>query len=333
MTAEWADQPKPALDNQGIPGKTLGAQREALGWTVEQVADQLKLAVRQVIALEEGDYANLPGPAVVRGFVRAYAKILKLDPAPLVAQIALDTPVADATGATVRRDHKPTSFSQSRYPSNGKRKSKLPMLMGLVAVVAIAGAGVAAWQMKLIPASLMGGAPGTVPAASTDADASMLPAPVDASVANLPATVDGAAVPTDPSKAALPPVISNPVPLISVPPPVQPADGSAPVTAAVPAATPAVAAVPPAAVPPAGAVSTGALVITVRQDSWVEVRPASGKALFSRLVKAGQIETVTVNGPVTLVVGNPSGVDATLRGTPIAMPATSAGKVARIPLK
>jgi cytoskeleton protein RodZ len=199
--------------------------------------------------------------------------------------------------------------------------------MGLVAVVAIAGAGVAAWQMKLIPASLMGGAPVAVPAAPTDAG--MLPAPVDASVANLPATVDGAAVPTDPSKAPLPPVISNPVPLISVPPPVQPAAGSAPATAAVPAAT----AVPPAAVPPAGAASTGALVITVRQDSWVEVRPASGKALFSRLVKAGRIETVTVNGPVTLVVGNPSGVDATLRGTPVAMPATSAGKVARIPLK
>ncbi len=333
MTAEWTDQPKPELDNHGIPGKTLGAQREALGWTVEQVADQLKLAVRQVIALEEGDYANLPGPAVVRGFVRAYAKILKLDPAPLVAQIALDTPVADATSATIRRDHKPTSFSQSRYPSNGKRKSKLPMVMGLVAVVAIAGAGVAAWQLKLIPANLLGGAPATAPAATTDI--TTLPAPVDAAVTTLPAPVDGAAVPADPSKGALPPVISNPVPLISVPPPVQPADGSVP-AAAMPApaattapATPAAAAV----VPPAAATTSNALVLTVRQDSWVEVRPASGKALFSRLVKAGQIETVTVTGPVTLIVGNPSGVDATLRGAPVALPATSAGKVARIPLK
>jgi len=34
----------------------LAAQREAMGWTVEQIADQLKLAVRQVKALEAGDY-------------------------------------------------------------------------------------------------------------------------------------------------------------------------------------------------------------------------------------------------------------------------------------
>ena len=52
MSAERVDQPVP---NHGIPGKTLAAEREALGWTVEQVADQLKLAVRQVVALEEGD--------------------------------------------------------------------------------------------------------------------------------------------------------------------------------------------------------------------------------------------------------------------------------------
>lgn len=120
MSSEWAEQPANP-DNQGIPGRTLAAQREAMGWTVEQVADQLKLAVRQVVALEAGDYAALPGPAVVRGFVRAYAKIVKLDAAPLVALIALDTPgPTDATGTTVRRD-KPASFSEVRFPSHGKR--------------------------------------------------------------------------------------------------------------------------------------------------------------------------------------------------------------------
>ena len=82
MSSERADQPA-APDNQppvhGVPGQALAAQREAMGWSVEQVADQLKLAVRQVIALEAGDYAALPSPAVTRGFVRAYAKLVKLD--------------------------------------------------------------------------------------------------------------------------------------------------------------------------------------------------------------------------------------------------------------
>jgi cytoskeleton protein RodZ len=55
MSSERADQPA-TPDNQppvhGVPGQVLAAQREAMGWSVEQVADQLKLAVRQVLALE-----------------------------------------------------------------------------------------------------------------------------------------------------------------------------------------------------------------------------------------------------------------------------------------
>lgn len=64
---EQADQPATPGNQPGIPGKTLQSQREAMGWSVEQVADQLKLAPRQVVALEAGDYASLPSPAVTRG--------------------------------------------------------------------------------------------------------------------------------------------------------------------------------------------------------------------------------------------------------------------------
>ena len=316
MSAERADTP--AQDNHGIPGRTLAAQRESMGWSVEQVADQLKLAVRQVVALEQGDYANLPSPAVVRGFVRAYAKVVKLDPVPLVAQIALDTPAAtDLTGTTVRRDKpssKPASFSQVRYPSNGKRGSKFPVALVAGAVVLI-GAALAAWQFGVMPGGLMGG---TDKVASTDGVA----AP-DANVTVLPAPIQGQPMVTQPMVTqpdpgakpaeALPPVISNSVPLISVPP-TTPSGPQAGGVAAAPA-------------------SADALVISVREDSWVEVRPAKGKALFARMVKGGQTETVNITQPVTLIVGKPSAVDATLRGTPVALPAIDGGRVARVPLK
>lgn len=314
MSAERADTL--AQDNHGIPGRTLAAQREAMGWTVEQVADQLKLAVRQVVALEQGDYANLPGPAVVRGFVRAYAKVVKLDPVPLVAQIALDTPAAtDLTGTTVRRDKpssKPTSFSQVRYPSNGKRASKFPLALVAGAVVLI-GAAVAAWQFGVTPGGLMGG-----PAKEASTDGVAAP---DANVTVLQAPVQGQPLVTQPDAGTrpaevLPPVISNSVPLISVPP-TTPSD--------------------PGAVASTGSAAAGAaadaLVINVREDSWVEVRPAKGKALFARMVKGGQTETVTITEPVTLIVGKPGAVDATLRGTPVALPAIAGGRVARVPLK
>lgn len=323
-------QPAP---QHGMPGKTLAAQRESMGWTVEQVADQLKLAVRQVVALEEGDYDNLPGPAVVRGFVRAYAKVVKLDAAPLVAQIALDTPVVNDTSlGTVRRESKPTTFSQTRYPSNGKRARKLPL--GLIgAAVVLAGIGAAAWKFGVNPMTMLGNgaAVATVPGAGSattgaDASVSVLPPPL---VANAPpaAQTDPNARPLDAHK----PVITNPVPLISVPPP-SPSGTPAPGTgspAGVNAATPA--GVNPAAA--AAVAPSNALVLTVREDSWIEVRPLKGKALFSGLVKGGRVETITVTEPVTLIVGKPTAVDATLRGAPLALQPVPGGRVARVPIK
>ncbi len=327
MSAEWADQPVP--DNHGIPGKTLAAQREAMGWTVEQVADQLKLAVRQVIALEQGDYANLPGPAVVRGFVRAYAKVVKLDAAPLVAQIALDTPAPnDATSTTVRRD-KPASFSQVRFPTNGKRASKLPLVLVGVAVL-LGGALAFAWHKGMIPESLL---EHSAPAASASASAS---ASADSRMTVLPQPIQDkpVAATSDPAAGAKPaeelrPVISNSVPLISVPPVTQPNTTAAGAGSPAGIAPAGVAPAAVAAAAPAAAASD-ALVLVVREDSWVEVRPAKGRALFSGLVKGGKTETINVTEPVTLIVGKPSAVDATLRGAALALPAAPGGKTARV---
>ena len=44
MSSEWTEQPPAGAEGKGsdeAPGKILAAQREAMGWTVEQVADQL----------------------------------------------------------------------------------------------------------------------------------------------------------------------------------------------------------------------------------------------------------------------------------------------------
>src|SRR5438477_12689561 len=68
-------------------GAQLRAAREALGLSQEIVAQQLKLAPRQVRALEEDDYAKLPGRTFVRGFVRNYARAFGLDAEDLVARL------------------------------------------------------------------------------------------------------------------------------------------------------------------------------------------------------------------------------------------------------
>ncbi|MDQ1832513.1 helix-turn-helix domain-containing protein [Massilia scottii] len=338
MSSERAEQPAAgtnaganaganAAANHGLPGKTLAAQREAMGWTVEQVADQLKMAVRQVTALEAGDYANLPGPAVVRGFVRAYAKVVKLDAAPLVAMISLDTPeLAEPGNRTVRRD-KPATFSEVRFPTNGKRSS-LPLgLIGAAVLVVAAAAG--AWHFGLVPSALLSSsAPAGTPAAASGSQASVtvLPAPVVADKA-LTAPLETTLVKPDERK----PVIAPSPPLVSVLPPATAPVATAPVATA-PVATAPVATAATTATMPAAPPGSNTLVLNVRADSWVEVRRAKGAPLLSRLLKAGTVETVEVGEPVTLIVGKPDGVSATLRGDAVAMPSTN-GRVARVNLK
>jgi cytoskeleton protein RodZ len=329
MSSEWAEQAAAGAGNNGanhgLPGKALAAQREAMGWTVEQVADQLKMAVRQVTALEAGDYANLPGPAVVRGFVRAYAKVVKLDAAPLVAMISLDTPeLAEVGTRNVRRD-KPATFSEVRFPTNGKRAGLPFGLIGAAVLLVAAAAG--AWQFGLVPASLLGAAGQASPAAASGAQASVtvLPAPLAGEKSAASAVpLETTLLKPDERK----PVVAPAPPLVSVLPP---AGASAPAPTPVAAAAPATVAPAAAVVAPAAVPGSNPLVLNVRADSWVEVRRAKGAPLLSRLVKAGTVETLDITEPVTLIVGKPGGVSATLRGDAVALPDN--GRTAKVKLQ
>jgi cytoskeleton protein RodZ len=350
---EQADQPATPGNQPGIPGKTLQSQREAMGWSVEQVADQLKLAPRQVVALEAGDYAALPSPAVTRGFVRAYAKLLKIDAAPLVSMIELNMPPEAQAGApinagAVRREQRPATFSETRFPMGGKR-NRLP-LGWIAAAGVVAGAAVAAWQFDLIPNLQRDGqagdatvlenpaagvvAPGSAPAHAApqgliNPSVPLISVPAPAGESAPPAAAPGS------TPGAAPATPTAPVP--AVPPPAgAPAPAAGTPTAAAPGATPAptvsTAAAPVTAVAPTAGANT--LVLNVREDSWIEVRPsAGGRPLISRLVKGGSTESVELSGPATLVVGAPGGVSATLRGADVALPQQPGRTIARVALK
>jgi cytoskeleton protein RodZ len=326
--------------HHGNPGKILASHRETMGWSVEQVADQLKLAVRQVVALEAGDFAALPSAAVTRGFVRAYAKILKLDAAPLVAMIEMDTaPMAES--ASVRRDSKPARFSEtSRFPMHSKRSS-LPVGW-IVGGVVVAVAAAAAWHFGLLPQreaepAAQGAAghstelpvPASVPGAASEplqnpnVPLISVPAQNDGAA---PSAAPGASAPATPGAAA----------------PAAPAAGAAAPAAGTPAAAVQGAPVPAQAVPApaqpvqaatATAVGPNALVFNVREDAWIQVKTASGKTLISRLVKGGSTETLELDEPATVVVGNAGAVNATLRGAAVQLPLLPGKTVSRVSLK
>ena len=66
----------------------LRAAREAKKLTVQQVADATKMRTDHVRALEEGKFNVFSAPVYIRGSVKIYAKLLKLDEAPLLAALA-----------------------------------------------------------------------------------------------------------------------------------------------------------------------------------------------------------------------------------------------------
>ena len=78
------------------PGSVLRRAREARGQSIADVVQVIRFSPRQIEALERDDYASLPGTTVARGLVRNYARVLKLDAAPLLAQLEPIVPVAEA---------------------------------------------------------------------------------------------------------------------------------------------------------------------------------------------------------------------------------------------
>lgn len=75
-------------------GRRLREARESAGLTVAEIAQSLKFSARQIQLLEADDYAALPGNTIVRGFVRSYARLLKLDADSLLQAIEASIPSA-----------------------------------------------------------------------------------------------------------------------------------------------------------------------------------------------------------------------------------------------
>ncbi|MDQ2961813.1 MAG: helix-turn-helix domain-containing protein [Pseudomonadota bacterium] len=124
------------------PGSRLKSAREAAGLSLDQVAQQLKLAPRQVRALEDEDFAQLPGRTFARGFVRNYARLLNLDADDLLSMLP-DAAHAPALGAPALQ---PTGAMIAELPTtSAPKKNIVRWLIPLVLVGCIVGAAAYEW--------------------------------------------------------------------------------------------------------------------------------------------------------------------------------------------
>lgn len=104
---------EPVLPEEGTrgPGQTLHEERERRGLTINQVATELRLAQRQIEALEADDYSTLPPAPFVRGYLRGYARLLDLDGEALVDLFNADQresiELSPAGAAATSGEHRP----------------------------------------------------------------------------------------------------------------------------------------------------------------------------------------------------------------------------------
>lgn len=121
---------EPAVE-QFSPGKRLAAARAERNLSVADVSEKIKYGVKQIAAIEADDYAKLPGTTFVRGMIRSYAKLVQLDPQPLLAELS-------------RRDFPPAvavdlrASEQEPFLESGRKSNRINVLMSLVALLAVA---------------------------------------------------------------------------------------------------------------------------------------------------------------------------------------------------
>src|ERR1041385_498647 len=125
----------------------LRAAREASKLSVQQVAEITKIRGDHIRAVEEGNYDGVVAPVYIRGFVRTYAKLLKLD----VPQIM--TAVDQELSRTEKFSEPPPLAPHPRGPLDFLmlQLSKLDwrktaVVLGVIAAAAIIWGIVAAWR-------------------------------------------------------------------------------------------------------------------------------------------------------------------------------------------
>ena len=78
MQLDEHNQPESNTHLASRCGGALRLAREKSGLTIHDIASRLKISPKQIIAIESDDFAALPESTIVRGFIRNYAKLLKI---------------------------------------------------------------------------------------------------------------------------------------------------------------------------------------------------------------------------------------------------------------
>lgn len=309
-------------------GQELRSARERSGLSLQAVADALHLDPRLIEAIEGEDASSLPAPAYVRGYIRAYAQLVRCEPDTLIARYNTR---AKSDPDLVASVHTTAAFKQ-------QRDARL-MWAGTGVVVSLIMVVVGGWLLienlfndppedaavAAVPPAIVADppleAPGVsepLPEASTALPSSdtagvpQAPGPVAQAPSNLPGREQQPQIPAVSQTPATPPVqASNPAPAAQAPkltPPAPAQAAQAPV-------------VEQPAMPPEEPVITDAqtgndrLSLALDGVSWIEVLDANGERLVYGLFdERNQSLSVRGQAPFDITIGDANHVDVSVNG-------------------
>ena len=138
MDEEHIDKPKK-------PGQYLAYEREKKGLKAEDVAEKLHLSPHIIHALEKEMHDKLPELVYVRGYIRAYCRLLRIDPVPVLDMYAANLPQ--------ETDHFLEDLS-SNSPIN-ERQQRHIIFWGSVAVASIFLVLIISWWQEKQPIDIL----------------------------------------------------------------------------------------------------------------------------------------------------------------------------------
>ena len=270
----------------GAAGATLLKERRRQGLSLGDISRQLKLSVRQVEALERDDYSGYKGPVFIHGFIRNYAKLLGLDPEPLIR--ATDSMLYPPQVAAVAVPREP------ERPRPVRAKQKKFRVWPVVLAVLLVGIAMSVYVGGRREPDGGRSAP-TVAARDK---------PVSASKMTAESRTDAEKRVRSEPKPEAEAAAAKPAAKPSAKPDVKPETKAETKTETTERRAP---------VETGGAIAAEtAARVTVRmvfeQDSWVEIKDRNGNTIFGQLNPAGSRRSASGEPPLSVVVGNAAGV-------------------------
>lgn len=314
-------------------GGALKLAREQLNLTVHDIANSLRLSDKQIEAIEADHFHLLPQPSIVRGFIRNYAKSVKIDAEPIIAAYNARVPDAAPQSFTVKSNTTQYVIGENKAGFSPGVFISLMMLFGLVA------AGFYYYTEHIKPSTVKPETTLTQPSEELNVDVTADSVSAEFALPTAERQTSEADTETSENTIA---ADSTQTTELTLPTPAAITNNTTTLNETTPLTPPAVSNSPMQANTGLNNISDQTnlnnqasstrkrLEIKALEETWVNIIDSSGKQIYNKVLTQGQSDTIEVLPPLKLTIGNAQQTTLNVNGQPIDLMAHTRHRVARV---